>query len=131
MRDGDDALGAGDGHAGPATAHRKVPVRRGVLRREDGEELYRDIAALLSESPEALRARGFEIVETEEACDVIVKVQVGSWEFNDAGFGGRGTRDDMELSVALVDRRRKRVLGRSNISLRSDFRIIGKYVDGL
>lgn len=80
---------------------------------------------------EALRARGFEVVETEEACDVIVKVQVGSWEFNDAGFGGRGTRDDMELSVALVDRRRKRVLGRSNISLRSDFRIIGKYVDGL
>ena len=79
----------------------------------------------------ALRARGFEVVETEEACDVVVRVQVGAWEFNDVGFGGRGTRDDMELSVALVDRRRKRVLGRANISLRSDFRIIGKYVDGL
>lgn len=80
---------------------------------------------------EALRARGFEVVEMEEACDVVVRVQVGAWEFNDVGFGGRGTRDDMELSVALVDRRRKRVLGRANISLRSDFRIIGKYVDGL
>lgn len=79
----------------------------------------------------ALRARGFEVVETEEACDVIVKVQIGAWEFNDVGFGGRGTRDDMELAVSLVDRRRRRVLGRANISLRSDFRIIGKYVDGL
>ncbi len=80
---------------------------------------------------EALRARGFEVVEAEEACDVVVRVKVEAWEFNDVGFGGRGARDDMELSVALVDRRRRRVLGRANISLRSDFRIIGKYVDGL
>ena len=80
---------------------------------------------------EALKARGFVVAEKEEECDFVIKADVNSWEFNDAGFGGRGTRDDMELSVALVDRRRKRVLGRSNISLRSDFRIIGKYVDGL
>ena len=79
---------------------------------------------------EALRARGFEVVETEEACDVIVKVQVVSWEFNDAGFGGMGRdRDDMELSVSVTDRRKKRVKDRANISVRSDFRIIKKYVD--
>ena len=121
--------------AAPALAEEPVPP--GLPRRT--EKFPSDVAFCVAKTEkrvkaafeEALRARGFEVVETEEACDVIVKVQVVSWEFNDAGFGGRGTRDDMELSVALVDRRRKRVLGRSNISLRSDFRIIGKYVDGL
>ena len=79
----------------------------------------------------ALRQHGFTVTEKEEDCDVIVKVGVNAWEYNDVGFGGTGARDDMELSVALVDRRRGRVLGRSNISLRSDFRIFGKYVDEL
>ena len=55
---------------------------------------------------------------------------VNSWEFNDAGFGGMGRdRDDMELSVSVTDRRKKRVKDRANISVRSDFRIIKKYVD--
>ena len=79
----------------------------------------------------ALRQHGFTVTEKEEDCDVIVKVGVNAWEYNDVGFGGTGARDDMELSVALVDRRRERVLGRANISVRSDFRIIGKYVDEL
>lgn len=79
----------------------------------------------------ALRARGFAVAQTAEESDVLVRVEVASWTYNDAGFGGRGARDDMELAVSLVDRRRSRILARANISLRSDFRIIGKYVDGL
>ena len=79
---------------------------------------------------EALKARGFVVAENEEECDFVIKADVNSWEFNDAGFGGMGRdRDDMELSVSVTDRRKKRVKDRANISVRSDFRIIKKYVD--
>ena len=78
----------------------------------------------------ALRARGFEVAEKEDESDVVLKATVESWEVNDMGFGGvRGDRDDMDLSVALVDRRRKHVLARARITLRSDFRILAKYVE--
>lgn len=80
---------------------------------------------------EALRKRGFEVVEEKSACDVVMKVKVDAWEYNDAGFGGFHPRDDMELSVSCVDRRKDHVLARAKISVRSDFRIIAKYVDGL
>ena len=77
-----------------------------------------------------LRARGFAVAEKEEDSDVVLRAKVDAWEFNDAGFGGRtGARDDMELSVVLVDRRRGRILARAGISVRSDFRIIAKYVE--
>lgn len=79
---------------------------------------------------DALKARGFVVAEKEEECDFVIKAEVNSWEFNDAGFGGMGQdRDDMELAVSVTDRRKKRVKDRSNISVRSDFRIIKKYVD--
>lgn len=80
---------------------------------------------------EALRARGFTVVDKEEACDVVVRAKVLSWEVNDAGFAGFGPRDDMELSISLVDRRHRRILARANVSVRSDFRIISKYVETL
>ena len=80
---------------------------------------------------EALRARGFVVVDKEEACDVVLRAKVSSWEVNDAGFAGFGPRDDMELSISLVDRRHGRILARANISVRSDFRIISKYVETL
>lgn len=79
----------------------------------------------------ALRARGFELAEREEDADVLVKITLNSWEFNDAGFSGFRARDDMDMTVACVDRRTHRVLARANIEVRSDFRIIAKYVDSL
>lgn len=79
---------------------------------------------------DALMARKFEVVEKREESDVVVKAEVTAWEFNDMGFGGRhGARDDMELAVSLVDRRTDRVLARANISIRSDFRIVARYVE--
>ena len=78
----------------------------------------------------ALKARGFEVVGQEEACDIVLKTTVEAWETNDRGFGGaQGARDDMELSVVLVDRRKKHVLARARITVRSDFRILEKYVE--
>lgn len=79
----------------------------------------------------ALRERGFEVAENERDSDVVVHVSVDAWEFNDAGFSGFGPRDDMELSVRLVDRRQKKVLTRARISVRSDFEIIKDYVRSL
>lgn len=80
---------------------------------------------------ESLRKRGFEVVAKKLESDVIVNVTVDSWEYNDVGFGGFRPRDDMELTVSCVDRRKNRVLARAKISVRSDFRIISKYVDSL
>lgn len=78
----------------------------------------------------ALEEQGFALAEKEDEADVLLKATVDAWEFNDAGFGGMGARrDDMELSVQLIDRRRKRVMARGHISVRSDFRIIAKYVE--
>ena len=77
----------------------------------------------------ALRERGFEVVDAERECDVVVKTAVNSWEYNDAGFAGPGERDDAELTVTIVDRRRRRVLGRWQVTVRSDWRVLAKCVD--
>ena len=80
---------------------------------------------------EALRHRGFEVAAKAEECDVLVKTSVDSWEFNDAGFTGFWERDDMILTVTIVDRRKKKVMGRWRVTLKSDFRIIDRCVDQL
>ena len=77
----------------------------------------------------ALRQRGFEVVDKVEECDVIVKVTSDAWEYNDAGFSGFGARDDMRLTITIVDRRRKTVLGRWRVELHSDFRILNRCVE--
>ena len=126
---------------GALSGCRTTPWVRGSV--EDGlpkleKRFPRDVAFFVDRTEkrvarafrEALEARGFAVADKEEACDVVVKAAVDAWEFNDAGFGGGiGDRDDMELSVQLVDRRKKRVLARARISVRSDFRIIAKYVE--
>ncbi|MGN0853168.1 MAG: hypothetical protein ACI4Q3_07300 [Kiritimatiellia bacterium] len=80
---------------------------------------------------DALKARGFEVVDEEEAGDYVIKIEVTNWEYNDAGFSGFGNRDDISLSVRVVDRRKNLVESRATIEIRSDFKIIGKYVETL
>jgi len=119
-------------------------LRRGRGEVVDGlpkleERLPKDAAFFLAPThprvkrifADALRAKGFAVVEKEEDADVGLNVKVDSWEYNDAGFSGFGPRDEMELSVRLVDRRSKRVLARSRISVRSDFGIVRDYVGKL
>lgn len=78
---------------------------------------------------EALRARGFEVVEKRIECDVVVKADIQLWETNDAGFSGFGPRDDMQIAITLVDRRKRTILGRWRIELKSDFRILDRCVE--
>ena len=79
----------------------------------------------------ALRARGFEVKDKREEADLVMAVKVVGWEYNDAGFSGFRTRDDMSLVITVSDRKTKFVRARSNVEVRSDFRILEKYVKTL
>ena len=79
----------------------------------------------------ALRARGFEVKENKDDADLVMTAKVLGWEYNDAGFSGFHPRDDMELVITVADRKTKFVRARSNVEVRSDFRILEKYVKTL
>ena len=79
----------------------------------------------------ALRARGFKVKESKDDADLVMTAKVLGWTYNDAGFSGFHARDDMELVITVADRKTKLVRARSNVSVRSDFRIFEKYVKTL
>ena len=79
----------------------------------------------------ALRARGCVVKEKKDDADLVLTAKVLGWEYNDAGFSGFRSRDDMELVITVADRKTKLVRARSNVSVRSDFRILEKYVKTL
>ena len=79
----------------------------------------------------ALRARGFEVKENKDEADLVMTAKVLGWTYNDAGFSGFHARDDMELVITVADRKTKFVRARSNVSVRSDIRILEKYVKTL
>ena len=79
----------------------------------------------------ALCARGFEVKDVRDDADLVVTVAVTSWTYNDAGFSGFRDRDDMSLVITVSDRKTKLVRARSNVTVRSDFRILEKYVKTL
>lgn len=78
-----------------------------------------------------LRARGFEVKDRKEDADLVMTAKVPGWEYNDAGFSGFHARDDIELVITVADRKTKLVRARSDVSVRSDFRILEKYVKTL
>ena len=79
----------------------------------------------------ALRARGFEVRDKKEDADLVMTAKVTGWEYNDAGFSGFRDRDDMSLVITVSDRKTKLVRARSNVEIRSDLRILEKYVKTL
>ena len=79
----------------------------------------------------ALRARGFDVKESKDEADLVMTTTVMGWTYNDAGFSGFHARDDMELVITVADRKTKLVRARANVSIRSDFRILEKYVKTL
>ena len=78
-----------------------------------------------------LRARGFEVKDRRDDADLVMTAKVLGWEYNDAGFSGFHARDDIELVITVADRKTKLVRARSDVSVRSDFRILEKYVKTL
>ena len=79
----------------------------------------------------ALRARGFAVKENREEADLVMTAKVAGWEYNSAGFSGFRDRDDMSLVITVTDRKTTLVRARSNVEVRSDFRILEKYVKTL
>lgn len=80
---------------------------------------------------EALKARGFKVTEDRALAAVSLEAKVQAWEYNDAGFSGFYDRDEMTLAIALRQVATGFVLARHTVTVRSDFRILAKYVDGL
>lgn len=76
----------------------------------------------------ALRARGFEVKDNRDDADLVMTTKVLGWEYNDAGFSGFYVRDDMELVITVADRKTKLVRARANVTVKSDLRILEKYV---
>ena len=80
-------------------------------------------------------------------CDVVLFSQIQEWNYGDAGFSGFGGRDEVTLSVMLMDATKERVLTRATLYVRNGIGrsrvggsaapseavspIIGKYVDSL
>ena len=79
----------------------------------------------------ALRARGFEVKVRQEDADLVMTAKVIGWEYSGAGFSGFRSRDNMSLVITVTDRKTKFVRARSNVEVRSDFRILEKYVKTL
>ena len=80
---------------------------------------------------DALKARGFKVTEDRALSKVAIETKVESWEYNDAGFSGFYDRDEMTLVITLRQVATEYVLARHTVIVRSDFRILKKYVDGL
>lgn len=80
---------------------------------------------------DALKAREFKVTEERSQATVALEAKVQAWEYNDAGFSGFYDRDEMTLAITLRDVATGYVLARHTVIVRSDFRILKKYVDGL
>ncbi len=80
---------------------------------------------------DALKARDFRVTEERARAKVALEAKVQAWEYNDAGFSGFYDRDEMTLSITLRDVSTGYILARHTVIVRSDFRILKKYVDGL
>ena len=79
----------------------------------------------------ALKARGFKVTEDRSLAAVALETKVQSWEYNDAGFSGFYDRDEMTLGIILRQVSTGFILARHTVTVKSDFRILGKYVDEL
>ena len=64
-------------------------------------------------------------------CDVAFHVVVDDWHYGDAGFAGIGDRDEVTLSVIVMNRKTSRVLTRSSLVARNLDALVRRYVAGL
>lgn len=64
-------------------------------------------------------------------CTCVIRVVVDSWEYGDSGFLGSGDRDEVLMSVMLMNAARDRVLTRAVLSARNLDLLVDKYVKTL
>ena len=80
---------------------------------------------------DALKARGFKVTWDRALASVALETRVQAWEYNDACFSGFYDRDEMTLAIVIRQVATGFVLARHTVTVRSDFRILARYVDGL
>ena len=64
-------------------------------------------------------------------CTCVIHVVVDSWEYGNAGFMGSGDRDEVLMSVMLMNAARDRVLTRAVLNARNLDLLVDKYVKTL
>ncbi len=110
----------------PATTRTFVSTDDKPGARTPYERRARSLAAALSG---ALSDHGVAVAADEKSADVAVRLQIVSWEYNDAGFSGFGDRDDVTVSLVVKNLKTKRVVSRATVRVSSDMRIFKKYVE--
>ena len=79
----------------------------------------------------ALDGIGVDHSTKTNGCDVAFHVVVDNWHYADAGFAGVGDRDEIALSVIVMNRKTDRVLTRSTLVARSLDPLVKRYVESL
>lgn len=64
-------------------------------------------------------------------CSCTLHVVVDSWEYSDSGFLGSGDRDDIVMSVILLNTETDRVLTRATLEVRDLDLLVDRYVKTL
>ncbi len=106
----------------------------------------RGVATVLSDRRSGKQPDVLALARTN-GCDVVLFSQILEWNYGEAGFSGFGGRDEVTLSVMLMDATNELVLTRATLYVRNGIGrsraggsaapseavtpIIGKYVDSL
>ena len=115
----------------PGEIQENLPKHRNKLAKETVIFVDKTEPRVMSALSDALKARGFKVTEDRSLAKVEIRTKVVSWEYNDAGFSGFYDRDEMTLSITLEQPSTGFILARHTVMVRSDFRILAKYVDEL
>lgn len=115
----------------PGDIQENLPKHRNKFPAETVFFVNKTEPRVMSAIVEALRARGFKVTDDRAQAVVALETKVQAWEYNDAGFSGFYDRDEMTLAISLREVATGHILARHTVIVRSDFRILAKYVDNL
>ena len=79
----------------------------------------------------AFDALGVEHSTETNGCSHVINVVVENWEYGDAGFLGKGDRDEISMAVMLQNADTDRVLTRASLYARNLDVLVMKYVKTL
>ena len=115
----------------PGDIQENLPRHRDKLPQGTVFFVERTEPRIMTALSDALKARGFKVVDDRALAAVSIRTKILSWEYNDAGFSGFYDHDEMTLSLTLERPATGFIIARHTVKVRSDFRILAKYVDEL
>ena len=115
----------------PGDVQENLPKHRDKFPKETAFFIMKTEPRVMNALSDALKARGFKVTDDRTLATVEIRTKIVSWEYNDAGFSGFYDRDEMTLSLTLERPATGLIIARHTVKVRSDFRILAKYVDEL